>query len=382
MRILLLTLLFLSCLAVEKLVHRRRLRPIALRIAITGTRGKSSVTRMLASVLRESGRRVLAKTTGSQPCWILPDGTECEIPRRAPPSILEQKRLVAKARALGADTLVAEMMSVHAECHRVESAHLLAPAVVAVTNVRRDHLEAMGETEEEAAAVFRLAVPPAARLFVPADTARHFAGRQPTETVAAGACAPLLALDPGLRAREFTGDLDLVYAVARHLGIPDGVILEGIRKTRHDLGRMRIWRWPCAGGTCYLVNAFAANDPDSTWRALARAGELVPDAAGTVGILNLRADRPDRSRQWLEELEGGALAHFDALFVAGAHAGPICRRLRGVRALPGRWPPERIMAAVADRLQDRFMVFGFGNMAGAGRALVTYWAGKGEAYVL
>lgn len=382
MRILLLALLFLSCLAVEKLAHRRRLRRIPLRIAVTGTRGKSSVTRLLASVLRASGRRVLAKTTGSQPCLILPDGSESEIARRGRPSILEQKRLVARALALGADTLVAEMMSVHAECHRVESAHLLAPAIVAVTNVRRDHLEAMGETEEEAAAVFRLAVLPGTRLFVPDEIARFFADHRPAEIVAAGACSPLLELDSALRAREFTNDLDLVYSVVRHLGIPDRTILRGILDARHDLGRMRIWRWPCAGGACYLVNAFAANDPESTWRALDRAARLVPDAAGTVGILNLRADRPDRSLQWLRELERGALARFDALFVAGAHTAAVCRRLRGVRALPGRLPPERIMAAIADRLADRTMVFGFGNMAGAGRELVAYWAARGEAHVL
>ena len=50
----------------ERLLLEQRLRKIPLRISVTGTRGKSAVVRMLASVLREDGRRVVAKTTGAQ----------------------------------------------------------------------------------------------------------------------------------------------------------------------------------------------------------------------------------------------------------------------------------------------------------------------------
>ena len=52
-------------LVLERIRLDRYRSAIPLTIAVTGTRGKTSVTRMLASVLRESGRRVLAKTTGS-----------------------------------------------------------------------------------------------------------------------------------------------------------------------------------------------------------------------------------------------------------------------------------------------------------------------------
>ena len=37
------------------------------RVAVTGTRGKSGVTRLIASGLRASGAKVVAKTTGSRP---------------------------------------------------------------------------------------------------------------------------------------------------------------------------------------------------------------------------------------------------------------------------------------------------------------------------
>ena len=56
----------LAALVCERLALKRRLSRIPLRICVTGTRGKSSVARMLASVLRCDGRSVLAKTTGSR----------------------------------------------------------------------------------------------------------------------------------------------------------------------------------------------------------------------------------------------------------------------------------------------------------------------------
>src|SRR5512135_3914272 len=102
-------------LAVERLRLARALRRLPRRVAVTGTRGKSGVTRLIASGLRASGAKVVAKTTGSRPVVILPDGSEREVARAGPPSVREQVRLVEMAASLGADTLVAEMMSIGGE---------------------------------------------------------------------------------------------------------------------------------------------------------------------------------------------------------------------------------------------------------------------------
>ena len=100
MTALLITLIiFILYLVFERIAHERRIASVPLRIAVTGTRGKSSVVRMLASVLRESGMSVAAKTTGSQARIVLPDGSEEDIRRRGIPSVIEQKSLVKKAPA-------------------------------------------------------------------------------------------------------------------------------------------------------------------------------------------------------------------------------------------------------------------------------------------
>ena len=46
-------------------LHKRSLNLIPLRIHVNGTRGKSSVTRLIAAGLREGGMRTFAKTTGT-----------------------------------------------------------------------------------------------------------------------------------------------------------------------------------------------------------------------------------------------------------------------------------------------------------------------------
>jgi poly-gamma-glutamate synthase PgsB/CapB len=148
--ILLLSLtLFLLFLVYERVVLNRLRNSIPMVIAVTGTRGKSSVVRMLASVLRESGRTVLTKTTGSQAQIVLPDGSIQNISRRGIVSILEQKTILKKGSELHVDCLVVEIMSIRPDNHFIESQKILKPDIVVVTNVRKDHLEAMGETEAE-----------------------------------------------------------------------------------------------------------------------------------------------------------------------------------------------------------------------------------------
>jgi len=346
------------------------------------------VSRLLASILREDGRSVLAKTTGSQAMILLPDGSQCELDRSTSPSILEQIPLVRKAARLKSDCLVAEVMSIHPENHYVECRHILQPHIVAVTNVRRDHTEAMGETEDQIASVLSLDICPQSTVFLPAAEDRESFRAEAQRcgarlmTVAEGASADLLEAAPGLADIEFRDNLDLVHAIASHLGVGHRTIIDGIRNARYDLGMLRIWRYRPDGGsrTCYLVNAFAANDPDSTLRVLSRAGTLLKgDAAGTIGILNLRADRMPRTVQWIGALNSGALGRFARLYVTGPAAGLIRRRVPGVQVLKAA-APEEMTRIVCREAPDGALIFGFGNVKGSGRLLIEYWNGIGEPY--
>ncbi len=90
----------LALLLWERRARDGALAAIPIRIHVNGTRGKSTVTRLIAAALREAGIRTVAKTTGTAPRIILPDGSERPVRRRAPASIREQLWVLREARRL------------------------------------------------------------------------------------------------------------------------------------------------------------------------------------------------------------------------------------------------------------------------------------------
>ena len=378
---------WLGYLVVERVRLDRHREAVPLRIAVTGTRGKTTVTRLLAAVLGEDGRTVLAKTTGSEAAYLYPDGSVQEIHRLGAPSIIEQKRLLQRAAKLGADVVLAEVMSIHPENHRVEVQQILQPHLVLVTNFRVDHTEAQGRTRGEVASVLALDVPPGARAFVPEGECEESFQVLVAEGGGEVVKVPTgVSLSPG-GFGEFGANLDLVWAVARSMGVTDDVIREGLGNAREDVGALKSWRFTSgeARDPWLLVSAFAANDPESTLVIYDRIVEhegISPEAC--IGLLSLRADRGDRSLQWAHALEAGALSRFRRLFVAGLHAHALKHRLR---RHPQAWRIEVLRPSHPEGIMTQLLgggegggglLFGFGNITGLGRTMVSHWRKVGE----
>lgn len=390
----LLALLF--CLAVlllylffEKIFLAKRLRNVRLRICVTGTRGKSSVTRLIASVLREAGVKTLAKTTGSKPVWILPDGTEREIRRAGRPSILEQKKVLRAAVRFHAEAVVAEMMSIKPECLRVESQKLLRPQILIITNVRLDHVEDMGRTKPEIAESMAAAIPYKGTALV-SEEEFYPAFQEAAER----AGATVVRVPKALRRREFLRgrggafhefdeNIKTALAVADFLKIQEETARLGIQKARPDFGSLKVFKVRLADPvrTWHMASVFAANDPESTGKALVhlkRQGSAFPGKM--IGLLNLRQDRGDRSLQWFKSVEDGFFDDFQRLVFIGDHARALGRRRKWAKrskpeisVLPGQ-NPQKIMDRLFDCESGDALLIGLGNIGGLGGRLVDYWA--------
>lgn len=374
--------LFAAYLHLEAAVHRRRLEKIPHRVAVTGIRGKSSITRLIAAGLRAAGYRVMAKTTGSKPVIIHPDGRETEIRRRGKPSIIEQKKLVRLAASQGVDFLVSEMMSIQPEYLAVESRKLLAPELIVMSNIRVDHVEFLGKTVEEVAAGLSSCLRPGVKVYIPEEEVREeiveACKKISAELKPVGKNEAVTEIVNNLPYVEFEPNLRLALAVLENYGIPAKKMNSGLYSVQPDFGHLRAWRIFLEKNQApmYFFNLFAANDPVSTEEALKLVGKRMNlNGFRVAGLLSLRADRADRTAQWLDYLMGLEKApesffrKFDILFLYGPGSLAMKRNLeRKGGWLAGRikvlntGKPDRCLKEIAYQL--RFLRKGQPNHSG------------------
>lgn len=387
------TALFVIYLLAERFILSRRIRSIPLRICVTGTRGKSSVTRLIAASLREAGFAVLARTTGSKPVVIFPDGEEKEIKRRGSPSILEGKSILRKGADLRAQALVLELMSIHPEYGFCESVQMFKPHILVITNVRLDHLAQTGISKEDVACSFASSIPENSTVFIPQeefytvfkDVAKRM--NSAITQIPGSSFKEELKSKNNLPSFEPEENIRLSLAVAEFLGIDKKVALQGMIKARPDFGSLRTWTVDLGSPPrCwYLISCFAANDPESTRLVLSRLLEKkFLNNKEIIGLLNLRRDRGDRTVQWLRALKEKSFPEVRKFFFIGDHARALKSKLR----VPGRAElivskplgPQKIMEEIAEKVNAEAVLIGMGNMGGVGKELVEHWENIGKSY--
>lgn len=324
--------LALSLLLLLGLVERRERdrcwAAVPLRIHVNGTRGKSTVTRLIRGALAEAGIRAVAKTTGTEARLILPDGTERPVRRWAPPSIREQLWALRMARRVRAQAAVLECLAVRPDLQWVAEHRMVGAGVGVLTNVRPDHAEVMGHTLSEIAASLANTVPRRGML-VTGDARflsvfRERAAALGTEVRVAEPLPPALREAAGVVPDWWAEDAAVALAVTRALEIPDGVALAGMLRATPDPGAAR--ELTLAGGLKAL-DASAANDPESL---LALLAGLAPSSRRLLFLYNHRSDRPARLRTFLAAGLPGEVV------LTGDPPGPILH--------PPYVPPNRLTA--------------------------------------
>ena len=377
----------------ERLLLAQRARKIPLRICVTGSRGKSSVVRLVAASLREEGYKVMAKTTGTLPILLLPDGQEREIKRRGNPSILEGKKVLKIAAKNRVKALVAELMSIQPEYSFAESVQIIKPNILVITNVRLDHLAQMGSTKIEIARSLAASIPPHCTVFVLQEeflpSFQDAAEKMKSEIVIVrqDSYGEFLNFQKKLFPYEFEENLRLALAVSDFLGVKAELAREAISKAQPDFGRHKIWRAKAGvpPRDLYLISAFAANDPLSTSKILSRIEERIPlRRKRVIGLLNLRQDRGDRTLQWAEALKEEHFKLFDRWVFIGGHAYALKERMDSTEkkriSIIKEKSPQKILSRLTGMEKGEIVIVGMGNMAGAGRELVKYWERIGKPY--
>ncbi len=380
--ILILTLFLLFYGVLEFRSHQRNLRSIPIRIHVNGTRGKSSVTRLIAAVLRAGGYKTFAKTTGTLPRII--DDKGLEVPVLRPvymPNIIEQVKIIRYMAKRHPDAVVIECMAVQPEYQWICEHRMVKSTIGVITNCRADHLREMGPTLE--------------------NVTRSLLNTLPDEGIAFTAekrMFPLMkevAQKQGVEIRQVTEDMvpeeamrnfnhlehrenvAIALAVGRHLGIPDDVALQGMYRSYPDAGALRLYKVREDGKEVRFVNALAANDPESTlevWRTIRR---IYPGETTVIVLLNTRADRFDRSLQLLEMI--GSHIKYDYLISIGEKTSMLAQHYRscGIDRSKvvelGLTRTETVYQKIFALTENKSLVLAVGNMGAGGLSVANYF---------
>jgi gamma-polyglutamate synthase len=384
-------------LIIEMVRHRAALRRIPIRIHVNGTRGKSSVTRLIAAGLRAGGIRTFAKTTGSAAKFIHTDGTEEPVVRRSSPNIREQTGIVRQAAGENAEALVIECMAIRPDLQRISEKRIVHSTIGVITNVRPDHLEVMGPHLGDVARALSGTIPRGGTTFVTDSGFNDFFERTArrrgsTLHVTSGKSEPTAEEMRGFRHVEIPENVALALDVCAEVGIERATALEGMHQVIPDVGATTLFNLSRAGKQLLFANAFAANDPHSTaflWRLLGmdapQGSRFVEAGPGEVeaGILiSNRADRMRRAVDLAEIFE--KQIHASWYLVAGQQAPAFIEQAARMKVPRqklinmGNRAPGEVLDKLFELTKKQTMVLGIGNIGGFGMEFIQLLEKEGK----
>ena len=375
----LLTIALIVAGSIEYFNHKQVLSSLPLRIHVNGTRGKSSVTRLVAAGLRAGGLKTYAKTTGTAPRVIDPEGKDRIIHRLRSPSIGEQVRLLKYFAQDKPDAVVLECMAVQPQYQWISEQEMIRSHIGVITNVRPDHVDEMGHSLNDIAKSLSNTIPRQGLLISGEESAYDI-----INNVAEGRGTKVLSVDESeiseetldqFSYMEHPQNVALALEVCEHAGVDRDVALNGMFKVSPDLGALIAWKLDFRGSSVSFINGMAANDPVSTltiWNYTARRFSWNGDSCI---FLNTREDRRTRSRQLLslvmEEIKPDHCIirgdNLEKMFSNLKHYSPNTK-VTWIHAQGS----VKTVSDVFSKLPDDSLIYAMGNQVGFGQELVDH----------
>ncbi len=383
-------ILLVACLIyllLEYLLHQRNVAAIPVRIHVNGTRGKSSVTRLIAAGLRAGGIATFSKTTGTAPRIVLCDGRETPLVRpggRA--NIKEHISIFRQAVEEGAQAIVIECMAIAPELQWICEHQMVRSTHGLITNAREDHLDVMGPTIVEVAQALSRTIPHKSVLFT---AEKRFLPVLLEKAEPLG--TKVVSTDPDGIPDEIMSEFSyvehkenvaLALALCESLRVKKEVALQGMVKTEPDPGALKIYEIKYFEREIKFINAFAANDRESTLLIWERLNIKPSDEKRHIVIVNNRGDRPQRSEQFGELIGKELLA--DYFILVGDSTNATEQRVLS-NGLPlekvvnlGRVKAQNIFEKVLELTTRSSTVIGVGNTGGLGQEIATYFRDRAK----
>lgn len=299
--ILVILVLFILLLGlVEFKHHSKSLTRIPIRIHVNGSRGKSSVVRLIASGLREGGLKTVAKTTGTSPRIIDENGTDKYIHRLRSASIGEQISLIRRFSKINPDALVIECMAVNPQYQWISEHKIVKSTIGVMTNVRPDHLDEMGISINQITKSMGNTIPFNGIMITSEDKQISILEKITTERNSKFYSSNTISISneeiSSFKYLEHKENISLAIKVCELCGIEKAIALKGMSNCIPDPGALTIWKIRYKNTGFEFINAFAANDPASTLKTWNMINERLNREKFSI-FLNTRLDRQYRTIQ-------------------------------------------------------------------------------------
>jgi poly-gamma-glutamate synthase PgsB/CapB len=371
---------------VEYMRHQKRIYSIPIRIHINGTRGKSSVTRLVGAGLRAGGISTITKVTGTFPRLIIEDGTETYIHRKSSANIIEQLSIVKYAYKRKVKALVMECMALQPQYQTITEKHMIHSNVSVMTNIRLDHVDIMGHTLPEIAETLGRTIPKNEHLFsaeyIIPDTLKEIADKRNTKSHFVDSQLISQEEMKGFSYIEHRENVALSLAICEHLDVDRKVALKGMYDAIPDSGALRRYTVNAFSKQLFFYNAFAANDPDSTYMVWDKIKNEIGIEGARIILLNTRQDRLDRAKQLADMAARKFSDDIDYLFLIGQSTEVVENMAIGygfpkskIINLGWTTPPivfEKVLSVTA----KQSTIVAIGNMGGMGAETAEYFENR------
>jgi len=375
---------------IEFALHQKRIYSIPIRIHVNGTRGKSSVTRLIGSALREGGIQTISKVTGTYPRLILENGCEVGIFRKAGANIIEQLSIINYASKRNAQAIVMECMAVQPQYQWITETKMLHSTIAVITNVRLDHIDVMGYTLPEIAKALGNTIPQKQNLFTSEkilfSDLKKISDQRNTRIHLADEDSVTEDEMKGFAHIEHKENVALALAVSNHLGIDRKIALSGMYKAIPDAGALKLSRVNVFQKKINFFNAFAANDPQSSLMIWEKIKQEIGFRGVKIILLNTRQDRLDRAKQLTGMVGSELIDQFDYLMLIGQSAEvveelAVSNGVKRNKIINLGWTePEAVFEAILAYTIDQSTIVAIGNMGGMGGQVADYFENRRVVY--
>ncbi|MEE9464817.1 MAG: hypothetical protein V3W14_04480 [Candidatus Neomarinimicrobiota bacterium] len=370
----LITVALLTLGILERRRHQIRVDRIPVRLHISGTRGKSLLTRMITDLFDQAGWSVTAKITGAKPKVFSAATGWIPWRRRVPARIKEQLRIVRQASCLGSQALVVENMALRPENQHAAESQMIQSNLGIITNFRPDHQEVAASDTDD--------IPAALAYSFARDNVLLLPERELTPAIQSRVDSlhtMLITARPAPWLPEtihpvFGSQFALLKAAQEHYSLPDAAYGQAAAKWRERLcPESFLLPFPGVDKARRFVDLFSCNDVASAQEIVRwlESCQLIHPPYDI--LLTCRADRPLRTRAFLEWLLP-ALGK-GQLIITGSFPLLLVNRLRrkfGVSAQAirkyTRINPGRILSELAHR---KLTVLGLGNYVATGEEILS-----------